>query len=342
VPGTTPLIAQGIDAIERNSRLQSHLIADLLDFAGIQFGKMRFDLGVIDPAAAIRAALAVVEPQALAKGVQIQSHIGDGVARVLGDEPRLQQVVWNLLSNAIKFTPKGGRIELSTEVSDDLFQIEVADTGQGIDPEFLPRIFDRFSQQDSGAAKSFAGLGIGLTIVRHLVEAHRGTIEAFSAGQGQGATFRVRLPLTLQQTMAAAVRESALLSGIHVLVVEDDMDARALVARLLNDAGARVSEAAGADEALAQVGQAVPHVLVSDIGMAKRDGYQLMRALRAGGHSAERLPAIALTAFTRPEDRLDALRAGFQIHLAKPVDAEALSAAVARLGRPLVPDGEPV
>jgi PAS domain S-box-containing protein len=344
VPGTTPLIMQGIDAIERNSRLQSHLIADLLDFAGIQFGKMRFDLGVIDPVAAIRAALAVVEPQAQAKGVQVETRIADGAARVLGDEPRLQQVVWNLLSNAIKFTPKGGRIDVSTQLSDEVFQIEVTDTGQGINPEFLPRIFDRFSQQDSGAAKSFAGLGIGLTIVRHLVEAHRGTIEAFSAGQDMGATFRVRLPLTQQQTIAAALKESALLSGIHVLVVEDDMDARALVARLLNDAGARVSEAAGADEALAQVGQAVPHVLVSDIGMAKRDGYQLMRALRAGGHSAERLPAIALTAFTRPEDRQDALRAGFQIHLAKPVDAEALSAAVARLGRPLVPetDGGPV
>ena len=340
VPGTTALIAQGIDAIERNSRLQSHLIADLLDFAGIRFGKLRFDLGVIDPVASIQSALDVVAPQALAKGVQIESRIADRGARVLGDESRLQQVVWNLLSNAIKFTPKGGRIDLSAQVRHDFFQLDVTDSGQGISPEFLPRIFDRFSQQDSGAAKSFAGLGIGLTIVRHLVEGHRGTIEAHSAGEGKGASFRVRLPLTQEKALPSLAAGTAMLSGIHVLVVEDDMDARALVARLLNDAGARVSEAGGADEALAQVGQAVPHVLVSDIGMAKRDGYQLMRALRAGGHSAERLPAIALTAFTRPEDRLDAIEAGFQIHLAKPVNAEALSAAVARLGRPLAPSAQ--
>jgi signal transduction histidine kinase/ActR/RegA family two-component response regulator len=324
VPGTTPLIAQG----------------DLLDFAGIQFGKMRFDLGIIDPVASIQAALDVVAPQALAKGVQIEPRIADRGARVLGDESRLQQVVWNLLSNAIKFTPKGGRIDVTAQVSGDCFQIDVTDSGQGISGDFLPHIFDRFSQQDSGAAKSFAGLGIGLTIVRHLVEAHRGTIEAHSAGEGLGTSFRVRLPLTQEKALPSLAAGTAMLSGIHVLVVEDDMDARALVARLLNDAGARVSEAGGADEALAQVGQVVPHVLVSDIGMAKRDGYQLMRALRAGGHSAEQLPAIALTAFSRPEDRLDAIEAGFQIHLGKPVDAEALSAAVARLGRPLAGSGQ--
>jgi PAS domain S-box-containing protein len=333
VPGATPLIVQGIEAIERNSRVQSHLISDLLDFAGIQFGKMRFDLEVIDPSAAIDAALDVVAPQALAKGVQIEASIADRSARVLGDESRLQQVVWNLLSNSIKFTPKGGRIQVRAQISDGFFQIDVADTGQGISAEFLPRIFDRFSQQDSGATKSFAGLGIGLTIVRHLIEAHRGTIEASSAGEGRGASFRVRLPLTQEKALPRPLAEAALLSGVHVLVVEDDVDARALIARLLTDAGARVSEAAGADEALAQVGQSVPHVLVSDIGMAKRDGYQLLRALRAGGYAADRLPAIALTAFTRPQDRLDAINAGFQLHLAKPVNAEALTAAVARLGR---------
>jgi signal transduction histidine kinase/ActR/RegA family two-component response regulator len=340
VAGTTPLIAQGIDAIERNSLLQSHLIADLLDFAGIQFGKMRVDLGVIDPVASIQAALDVAAPQALAKGVQIQSRITDRGAHVLGDESRLQQVMWNLLNNAIKFTPKGGRIDVRAQVNREFFQIDVVDSGQGISGEFLPHIFDHFSQQDSGAAKSFAGLGIGLTIVRHLVEAHGGTIEAHSAGEGLGSSFRVRLPLTQEKASPSLAADTPVLSGIHVLVVEDDLDARALVARLLNDAGARVSEAAGADEALARVGQAVPHVLVSDIGMAKRDGYQLMRALRAGGHSAERLPAIALTAFTRPEDRVDAIEAGFQIHLAKPVNAEALSAAVARLGRPLAHPGQ--
>jgi CheY-like chemotaxis protein len=241
-------------------------------------------------------------------------------------------VVWNLLSNSIKFTPKGGQIDLSAQVSNGFFRIEITDTGQGISAEFLPRIFDRFSQQDSGATKSFAGLGIGLTIVRHLVEAHRGTIEASSAGEGRGASFRVRLPLTQEKALPKPLTEAALLSGVHVLVVEDDLDARALIARLLTDAGARISEAGGADDALAQVAQSVPHVLVSDIGMAKRDGYQLLRALRAGGYPAERLPAIALTAFTRPQDRQDAIAAGFQMHLSKPVNAEALTAAVARLG----------
>jgi PAS domain S-box-containing protein len=334
LPGTTPLIAQGIEAIERNSRVQSHLIADLLDFAGIQFGKMRLDLEVIDPSSAIDAALDVVAPQALAKGVKIESHITDRGVKVLGDESRLQQVVWNLLSNSAKFTAKGGRIDVTARALDESFEIEVTDTGQGISADFLPRIFDRFSQQDSGASKSFAGLGIGLTIVRHLVEAHRGTIEASSPGEGFGSSFTVRLPITREQASPRPVTEAALLSGIHVLVVEDDPDARALIARLLHDSGARVSEASGADEALAQVGQAVPDVLVSDIGMAKRDGYQLMRALRAGGYPAERLPAIALTAFTRTADRLDAIGAGFQMHLAKPVNTEALCAAVARLGRP--------
>jgi CheY-like chemotaxis protein len=253
----------------------------------------------------------------------------------LGDESRLRQVVWNLLSNSIKFTPKGGRIDVTAQVSNGFFQIEIADSGQGISAEFLPHIFDRFSQQDSGATKSFAGLGIGLTIIRHLVEAHRGTIEASSAGVGCGANFHVRLPLTQEKAPPRALVEGALLSGVHVLVVEDDLDARALIARLLTDAGARISEATGADEALAQVSLSVPHVLVSDIGMAKRDGYQLLRALRAGGYPAERLPAIALTAFARPQDRLDAMNAGFQLHLAKPVNAEALTAAVARLGRSL-------
>src|ERR1700733_1383590 len=237
VPGTTPLIMQGIESIERNSRVQAHLISDLLDFAGIQFGKMRLDLEVIDPSSAIDAALDVVAPQALAKGVKIESHITDRGVKVLGDESRLQQVVWNLLSNSIKFTAKGGRIDVTARALDESFEIEVTDTGQGISADFLPRIFDRFSQQDSGASKSFAGLGIGLTIVRHLVEAHRGTIEASSPGEGFGSSFTVRLPISREQGAGRPRGGGALLPGIHVLVVEDDADARALIARLLHDAG---------------------------------------------------------------------------------------------------------
>jgi PAS domain S-box-containing protein len=332
-PDTTPLIKQGLEAIERNSRLQSHLIADLLDFAGIRFGKMRLDFEVVDPTLAIRAALDVVESQAHVKGVQLHAQIAAEQARVLADEGRLQQIVWNLLSNSIKFTPQGGRIEVTARIHEQDYQIEVTDSGQGINPEFLPKLFDRFSQQDSGAGKSFAGLGIGLTIVKHLVDVHHGSIAASSPGLGCGATFRVRLPLTQQQLHAPPELPAATLTGIHALIVEDDSDARALICRILSDAGAQVSEAAGADEALAHIGQSAPDVLISDIGMAKKHGYQLIRTLRAGGYTAAQLPAIALTAFSRPEDRVDAIEAGFQVHMTKPVNADELKAAVAQLWR---------
>jgi PAS domain S-box-containing protein len=330
-PGTTPIIAQGLEAIERNSRVQSHLIADLLDFAGIRFGKMRLDLEVVDPYSAIVASVDVVEAQAKAKNLQVHTRIADREARVMADQSRLQQIVWNLLSNSIKFTPQNGRIDVTAGTDGGSYQIEVTDNGQGISPEFLPRLFDRFSQQESGTGKSHAGLGIGLTIVRHLVEAHFGTIEARSEGPGRGATFRVRLPLTQEQGRSLSEMTSLLLPGLQVLVVEDDPDARALITRILTDSGARVNAAAGADEALAHIAQTVPHVMISDIGMAKKDGYQLIRTLRAGGYSAEKLPAVALTAFSRAEDRTDALNAGFQVHLTKPVNADLLKAAIAKL-----------
>jgi PAS domain S-box-containing protein len=331
---TTPMIKQGLDAIERNSRLQSHLIADLLDIAGIRFGKMRLELDVTHPGGVVEAALDVVAAQAERKGLQVQVEIANPEARVLADEGRLQQIVWNMLSNAIKFTPQKGRITVRARSIVDWYEIEISDTGQGINPEFLPRLFDRFSQQESGASKSFAGLGIGLTIVRHLIDAHHGTIEAHSDGPGTGATFRVRLPLTDEQDRAPVDAIDQRLKQAHVLVVEDDADARALIARILSDAGMRVSEAAGADEALADIAQTAPDLLISDIGMAKQHGYQLLRTLRAGGYSAAALPAIALTAFSRPEDRDDAIQAGFQVHLSKPVNADALKAAVARLLQP--------
>jgi PAS domain S-box-containing protein len=328
-PDVPPVIIHGLDAIERNSRVQTHLIEDLLDFAGIRFGKMRLDLEAVQPAPAINAALDVVREQARKKGVEINNQGIDEATRVVADESRLQQIVVNLLTNAVKFTPKGGRIDVTGGVADGRYQISVADTGSGISPEFLPQIFDRFSQQDGGTAKRFAGLGIGLSIVKHLVDMHQGTIEATSAGSGHGARFVVTLPVTTAPV--AADPRPATLSGVHVLVVEDDGDARALIARILTDVGARVSEAGSADEALAQVYAAAPDVLVSDIGMAKQDGYQLLRALRSSAYPAERLPAIALTAFSRAQDRSDALGAGFQMHLTKPVRAEALISAVSRL-----------
>jgi PAS domain S-box-containing protein len=330
---TPAMLEQGLDAIERNSRVQSHLIEDLLDFAGIRFGKMRVDVEAIPPARAVQSAAEVVQGQANNKGVELHLHIADHDAHVLADESRLQQVVWNLLSNAIKFTPTGGRIDVDAAVVDGKYQIAVRDTGRGISPEFLPQIFERFSQQESGTGKSFAGLGIGLTIVKHLVDIHHGTIEVDSAGVGKGATFRVNLPLTEKRPSETPHDQSSRLKKIRALVVEDDPDARALIVRILADAGALVSDAPNAEAAMAQIKTAVPDVLVSDIGMAHLDGYQLLRNLRAAGFDAMRLPAIALTAFSRVQDRADALAAGFQAHLAKPVKAEALIGAVANLTR---------
>jgi CheY-like chemotaxis protein/anti-sigma regulatory factor (Ser/Thr protein kinase) len=265
--------------------------------------------------------------------VEIELHVSDRDAHVQADESRLQQVVWNLLSNAIKFTPRGGRIDVHASVVDGSYEISVADTGRGISPEFLPQIFERFSQQESGTGKSFAGLGIGLTIVKHLVDIHKGTIDVHSEGVGKGARFRVCLPLTEQRPSGTTGESTARLRQLRVLVVEDDPDARALIVRILTDAGAQASEAANAEVAIDAVKKQTPDVLVSDIGMAKLDGYQLLRKLRSSGYDEGRLPAIALTAFSRVQDRNDALEAGFQTHLAKPVRAESLISAVANLAR---------
>ncbi|MBV8909773.1 MAG: response regulator [Gammaproteobacteria bacterium] len=330
-PQLSPEVARGINVIDRNSRLQSQLIADLLDFAGIRFGKMRLEKSTIDPQQALRAAVEVVSPQAEAKGVELQLRSLDQPGTLLADEARLQQVFWNLLTNAIKFTPRGGRVDITTRATEESFEVAVSDTGRGIDADFLPRLFDRFSQQDSGSAKSFSGLGIGLTIVRHLVTMHGGTISVASEGVGRGACFTVRLPRADVDVLARAPASERTLMGVRLLVVEDLDDTRALVVRLLSDAGAEVRDASTVQEALDIVAQYRPDVLVSDIGMPGTDGYELIRALRSRGYSAERLPAVALTAFARTEDRSDALEAGYQIHLTKPLNADVLIAAVINL-----------
>jgi len=330
-PGLSAEVVRGINVIDRNSRLQSQLIADLLDFAGIRFGKMRLEKSRIDPQQALRAAVDVVSLQAEAKGVSLKLHTVDQPGTLLADEARLQQVFWNLLTNAIKFTPRGGRVEVTTRTTEDHFEVAVSDTGRGIDPGFLPRLFDRFSQQDSGSARSYSGLGIGLTIVRHLVTMHGGTINVASEGVGRGARFTVRLPRVEVDAHAQAPSSERNLVGVRVLVVEDLDDTRALIVRLLGDAGAEVRDASTVAEALSLVTQYRPNVLVSDIGMPGTDGYELIRTLRACGFSAEQLPAVALTAFVRTEDRSDALEAGYQIHLSKPVNAEVLVAAVVNL-----------
>ena len=330
---TPTMLEQGLDAIERNSRVQSHLIEDLLDFAGIRFGKMRIEVDAIPPARPVLAAVEVVSTQAKMKGVQIVPQVGDTECFVMADDSRLQQIVWNLLTNAIKFTPAGGRIDIVAQRKGDDYEIAVTDSGSGISPEFLPQIFERFSQQESGAGKSFAGLGIGLTIVKHLVDIHHGTIQVESQGIGKGATFRVRLPLTDKRPSEAPTDQTTRLRKVRILVVEDDHDARALIARILTDSGAQVIDVGTADAAFAQIKSHTPDLLVSDIGMPQLDGYQLLRNVRSAGFDAQRLPAVALTAFSRVQDRADALAAGFQTHLAKPVKAEALIAAVANLLR---------
>ena len=330
-PNLSPAILRGVEAIERNSRVQAHLISDLLDFAGIRFGKMRLEKRLIDPSQALRAAIEVVLMDAQTKGVAIHVRQLEQRPSLIGDEARLQQVFWNLLTNAIKFTAKGGRIDIAARLDGNHFEVTIADTGSGISPDFLPRLFDRFSQQDSGSAKNFSGLGIGLTIVRHLVTMHGGTISVASQGLGHGSSFTVRLPMAERDADTPSVADRTALAGVTVLVVEDMDDTRSLILRLLTDVGAEVREAATAEEALSEIARDTPNVLISDIGMARTDGYQLIRALRNGGYPADRLPAVALTAFVRTEDRSDALEAGFQIHLSKPISADVLIAAVANL-----------
>jgi PAS domain S-box-containing protein len=330
-PGITPEFVKGLDVIERNSRLQTHLISDLLDYAGMRFGKMNLDIVATYPATALQSAHAVVAPLAAAKKVTLKWNVADPDARVMGDDARLQQIVWNLVSNAIKFTPTGGSVSVDAHMKDNQYEISVTDTGRGISAQFLPHLFDRFSQQDSSLNKSFAGLGIGLTIVKHLVEVHGGTIEAQSLGEGQGARFTVHLPITQQLARIRPEESGAPLKGLTVLVVEDDSDTRAFIARVLLEAGASVAEAANGEEALALVRTNTPSVLVSDIGMAKQDGYQLIRSVRSAGYGAETLPAIALTAFSRAQDRADAIKAGFQVHLIKPISADRLTTAISML-----------
>jgi signal transduction histidine kinase/CheY-like chemotaxis protein len=332
-----PALMRGVQAIERNSKLQSQMIADLLDYAGISFGKIRLVVSTVDPHAVVRAALDVVNESALARRIDIQPVFeGEGCA-VEADPARLQQIVWNLLSNAIKFSPEGGSVELRASRLASSFQLVVLDHGKGISEEFVPRIFERFSQQESSITKNYGGLGLGLAIVKQLVDLHHGSIEVRSEGEGRGATFVVNIPLSEKRAQPGATESQLLrslnLSGVTALVVEDDMDARELTKRILTDAGAAVVEAANAESALSCIVGTGANFLLSDIGMAGKDGYQLIRSLRAQGYGPDVLPAIALTAFARAQDRADALGAGFQDHLVKPVDPSTLISRVSALRR---------
>jgi CheY-like chemotaxis protein len=253
----------------------------------------------------------------------------------------LQQVIWNLVNNASKFTPKGGRIDVRLERrADSQVEVSVSDTGQGIEPELLPHLFERFRQGDVSSKRNSGGLGLGLAIVKHIVEMHGGTVTASSAGAGQGAKFVVLLPIAaaLDDSPPAnahrdlgPIVEVARLDGVRILIVDDDADTCAVMSRILNETGALVTTANSVDDALTELEKSTPHVLVSDIGMAERDGYDLIREVRARGLTYQTLPAIALTALASPQDRRRALLAGYQVHVAKPVDAGELTAAIAAL-----------
>jgi PAS domain S-box-containing protein len=334
---------EGLDAIERNSRVQAQLIEDLLDVSRIISGKLRLDVQRVAPADVIDAALAAVMPAADAREIRIHKVLDHSAGPVAGDPARLQQVLWNLLSNAVKFTPKGGRIQVLLERVNSHIEISVSDTGQGIRPEFLPHVFDRFRQADASTTRRHGGLGLGLSIVRQLVELHGGSVRAKSPGEGQGATFIVALPLAIARELPpekvppkpALNAESdgcpALLNGVKVLVVDDELDALRLMEKILTHCEALVRSVASADAALAAIAEFRPDVLISDIGMPTKDGYELIREVRSREFTARDLPAVALTAFARSEDRRRSMMAGFQVHLAKPVDPEELVAVVASL-----------
>ncbi len=302
-------------------------------------GKLRIDLQLIDPAAVLEAAVASIRPGADAKEIDLQATL-EPVGLVHSDAGRLQQITWNLLTNAIKFTPRKGSVRVALRRGDGQVELTVSDSGQGIAGQFLPHVFDRFRQADASTTRRHGGLGLGLSIVKSLVEMHKGTVEAHSGGEGQGATFTVRLPLARPQPFAVSglfrterpggAMEELPLQGLRILVVDDEPDARALARRVLEERGADVVTVASALEAMAVVGgDLAPNVVVSDIGMPDEDGYDLIRKMRALPGLAGRIPAVALTALARIEDRQRALLEGYQTHVSKPVDPAALVAVIA-------------
>jgi PAS domain S-box-containing protein len=340
-PGDQQKVMRAAEVIERNSRTQAQLISDLLDMSRVISGKMRLDVQQVDLASIVETAIESVRPAAEANGIRIDRSLDPATGPVTGDPARLQQITWNLLSNAVKFTPRGGRVHVSLNRVNAHVEMRVSDSGKGISPDFLPHVFERFRQDDSSASRQHGGLGLGLAIVKQLVELHGGRVEASSPGEGAGATFTVALPVaSVQEESSDDLVDGPLdrpapppcrpidLKGLRVLVVDDEPDARDVLQRILEQSNAAIVVAASADEAAAVVIQAAPDVIVSDIGMPGQDGYQFIRRLREGGCT---IPAVALTAFARPEDRAKAIHAGYQMHLPKPVEPTQLVSAVATL-----------
>jgi len=338
---------RGLDTLERNANSLTQIVEDVLDVSRIVSGKIRLDVQPVELPLVVHNAIATVQPAADAKAIRLQTIIDPRVGPVSGDPNRLQQVVWNLLSNAVKFTPKNGRVQVRVERVNSHIEIVVSDTGAGIRGDFLPHVFERFRQADSGLTRQTTGLGLGLSIVRHIVEMHGGSVHAASDGEGQGATFRVRLPLMIvHETAIREPREhprtekqaplTALknLTGICVMAIDDEEDALGLLRAVLEAAGAEVVTMSSGIDALKRVDQIKPDVLVVDLGMPQMDGFDFITRIRASSDADVReIPAAALTAFARSEDRTRALDSGFEMHLAKPVDPGELVASVATLVR---------
>jgi len=344
--------ARALEAIERNATLQTKLIDDLLDVSRIITGKLILDRRAIEMAHVLSDAVNTVRPAADAKNIAIVTSFDAEAGPVLGDANRLQQVVWNLLSNAVKFTPKNGRIEVGLQRVNSQAEISVRDSGEGISSEFLPYVFDRFRQGDGKTTRLHSGLGLGLAIVRQLVELHGGTVNAHSDGPGCGATFKLRLPVLSIKSVPGsrtAVRDLTLtrakvrdglsiecpprLAGVCVLVVDDDSDTRQMLKAVLSECQAHVIIAASAAEAIEEIERRKPDVLVSDLGMPEQDGYELIKRVRgmeSADHTA-RIPALALTAYAKAEDRVRALASGYQVHLSKPVEPAEFVLVVANL-----------
>jgi PAS domain S-box-containing protein len=340
---------QALETIDRNAKLQARLIDDMLDVSRIISGKLRLDAQPVDLTSVINSAVETLRPAAEAKHIRMYVTLDFGTGSVLGDPVRLQQVVWNLVSNAVKFVPRDGSVRVSLQRVGSQLEIRVSDSGPGIEEEFLPYVFERFRQADSTSKKNFAGLGLGLSIVRHLVELHGGTVEAANGTDGEGAVFTVKLPVmavsrSMEQLVERAQEVHAAfdgqfafdsppdLKGIKILAVDDEPDARALLSAVFEQCGAEVKTSSSAAEALVAIEEFNPDVLVSDIGMPGEDGYTLIKQVRESEQgSGKRLPAVALTAFARTEDRFQALQAGYNMHVPKPVEPAELALVISRL-----------
>ena len=330
--------AQAIDIVRRNAKLQAQLIEDLLDVSRILRGKIKLDLVSINLAAVIKAAISTVELTADAKSIELITDLDPDLGSVLGDFRRLQQIIWNLLSNAIKFTPEGGRVTVKLRKVEQNASIEVADTGEGIEPEFLPYVFDRFRQQDSASTRNFGGLGLGLAIVRHLTELHRGSISVSSPGEGQGATFTLLLPLEpianttpFEAEPSDNTVEPKQLAGIRVLAVDDEIDSLDLLASILSQQGSEVTTVTSAKAAMSALTQSNFDLLISDISMPEVNGYELIRQIRNLESPLADIPAIALTAYASEGDRQRSIDMGYQKHIGKPINISELLTIIEQL-----------